>query len=318
MAANRVLAISGGVGGAKLALGFSRVLAADQLLIVANTGDDFDHLGFRICPDLDTVMYTLGGIANTEVGWGQAGETWQFLDALERLGGETWFRLGDRDLATHTLRTQALQRGETLSSVTATLCQRLGIEVPIVPMSDESVPTVVTTKSGERLAFQHYFVRDRCEPSVAGFEFVGIDAARPAPGFDSALGDPELAAIVICPSNPFVSVDPVLGLPGVLELMRASPAPVIAVSPIIGGQAIKGPAAKMMRELGIPQSAEAVARHYEGRIDAFVLDSLDEAQAAGIEAMGLRTLVTGTLMRSLEDRERLARDVLAFASRIRG
>ncbi len=306
------LAISGGVGGAKLALGLSRVLAPQQLDIVANTGDDFEHLGLFICPDLDTVMYTLSELSNKEVGWGQAGESWNFLAALENLGGETWFRLGDRDLATHTIRTEILKSGRSLSEATLQLCDALAIKHPVIPMSDSTVATRVHIEGGETLAFQHYFVRDKCEPKVTGFEFNGIDKAVPSAGFSKAMSSKNLACILICPSNPFVSVDPVLKIPGVMQSMRESGAPIIAVSPIVGGIAIKGPAAKMMQELGMPQTALAVARHYQGRIDGFVIDNADEAMKADIEALGIRTLVTSTVMVSLQDRIDLARSCLKF------
>ena len=309
------VAISGGVGGAKLALGLSRVLNPDELTIIGNTGDDFEHLGLKICPDLDTVMYTLAELSNRELGWGQAGESWQFLEALERLGGESWFRLGDRDMATHIQRTALLREGQTLSAVTASLCAALGISHRIVPMSDDPVATRVKIAGGETLAFQHYFVRDRCKPEVTGFEFSGLAAAKPASGFLTALEG--ASAIVICPSNPFVSVDPVLQLPGIERLLAQHPAPVIAVSPIIGGEAIKGPAAKMMAELGMPQTALAVARHYQGRINGFVIDEADAVMVSDIEALGMKCLVTKTLMVSLEDRVQLAQDCLEFAASIK-
>lgn len=309
----RCLALSGGVGGAKLALGLARQLSADELVIVANTGDDFRHLGLKICPDLDTVMYTLADLANKELGWGQAGETWHFLSALERIGGDSWFRLGDMDMATHIQRTQLLAAGLSLSEVTANLCERLGVTHPIVPMTDDEVATRVHVSNGDILAFQHYFVRDRCEPEVTGFDFQGIHHARPAPGFVDALKD-QLDCILICPSNPFVSVDPVLKLPDVESACRTNPAPVIAVSPIIGGAAIKGPAAKMMAELGMPQTALAVAEHYVGRIDGFVIDEADSELQPAIEALGIHCLVTKTLMRSLDDRRQLADDCLRFAT----
>lgn len=308
------IAISGGVGGAKLALGLSHVLAPPRLTIIGNTGDDFEHLGLLISPDLDTVMYTLADVANKEAGWGLQGESWQFLDALKRLGGDAWFQLGDRDLATHIVRTEMRRRGATLSEATSRLCSALGIEHNILPMSDDPVPTVVITDSGERLGFQHYFVRDQCEPRVTGFEFAGIDMARPSPGFAAALDDAALRAIIICPSNPFVSVDPVLHLPGVADAITASAAPTIAVSPIVGGRAIKGPAAKMMAELGMPQTALAVAQHYAGRIDGFVLDEEDAALEPAVSELGMATLVTDTIMMTLEDRVRLAKETLQFAS----
>lgn len=316
MTASKFVALSGGVGGAKLALGLSLELPASQLLIVANTGDDFEHLGFPICPDVDTVMYTLAGLSNQSLGWGQEGETWQFLEALERIGGETWFKLGDRDLATHTLRRTLIGGGATLSEATATLCLRLGVEPQLIPMSDDPVPTIVKTPDGAELSFQHYFVRDRCAPEVSGFEFRGIEKARPAPAFRAVLEDPDLAAIIICPSNPFVSVDPVLALPGVMDAIGASAAPVIAVSPIVAGLAIKGPAAKMMRELGMPQTALAVAEHYAGRVDGFVLDDQDAGAAADVEALGMQVCVTNTVMKTEADKQALAADVLAFAAQV--
>ena len=311
-----IVALSGGVGGAKLALGLSRVVAGAELLVVANTGDDFEHLGLTICPDLDTVTYTLSGLANLELGWGRADETWGFMAALEQLGGETWFNLGDGDLALHLLRGERLARGDSLSSVTRAVTERLGIAARIVPMSDDPVRTYVRTADGP-LAFQHYFVRDRCEPAVGGFEFRGIEGARPQAEFIAALAADDLRAVVITPSNPFVSIDPILELPGVRRALADAAAPIIAVSPIVGGQAIKGPAAKMMAELGMPGSALAVAGHYGDLLDGFVLDRVDAEQAAAVSDLGPRPLVTGTVMQSLQDRETLARDVLAFADELR-
>jgi LPPG:FO 2-phospho-L-lactate transferase len=313
----RCLAISGGVGGAKLALGLAQVLAPEALLIVANTGDDFVHMGLPICPDLDTVMYTLAGLNNQTQGWGLAGESWNFLEALKTLQGESWFGLGDRDLATHLTRGEMLRQGDSLSAVTQALCLRLGVAPTLVPMSDAPVATIIHTDQGEPLAFQHYFVRDRCAPVVTGFEFRGIELASPSPVFLAGMQDPELEAIIICPSNPFVSVDPVLAVPGVMSAMQASSAPVIAVSPIVGGQAIKGPAAKMMAELGMPQSALAVAQHYQGRIDGFVIDEADRALQSDIEALGIPTIVTRTVMVTLADRRELAASVLEFAQRLK-
>tara|TARA_B100000945_G_scaffold311949_1_gene305834 strand:- start:261 stop:1214 length:954 start_codon:yes stop_codon:yes gene_type:complete len=311
-----VVALSGGVGGAKLALGLSRCLDAAELTIVANTADDFTHLGLRICPDLDTVMYTLAEISNRAVGWGQQDETWHCLDALSNLGAESWFRLGDRDLATHLVRSEQLQSGETLSDVTTYLCQRLNIAHRLVPMSDQAVSTQVDTDEG-RLSFQHYFVRERCEPQVTGFEFEGVETARPSPGFQTALvdsADNGDGPIVICPSNPFVSVEPMLRLTGVRETLRDSHRPVIAVSPIVGGEALKGPAAKMMSELGIEQSAASVASYYGDLIDGFVIDTLDAELQASIEQIGIPTIVTNTVMVTLADRIQLAEDVLSFAA----
>lgn len=311
-AGRKFVALSGGVGGAKLVLGLARVLPADALTIIVNTGDDFDHLGLRICPDIDTVCYTLGGQANRELGWGRADESWNMLDALAQLGGETWFRLGDRDLALHLERTRRLAAGQRLTQVTGELARALGCGPAVLPMSDDPVRTIIETAEGA-LAFQHYFVRERCAPEVRGFEFSGAAEARLTAETVAALGDPALGGIIICPSNPFVSVDPVLSVPGMRDCMRASGAPIIAVSPIIGGEAVKGPAAKMMAELGVPRTAREVARHYRGLIDGFILDAVDADQAKEIEKTGLRVSVVNTLMKSDEDKETLARAAIAFA-----
>lgn len=312
-AGRRVLALSGGVGGAKLALGLSHHLDARQLAIVCNTGDDFEHYGLPICPDLDTVMYTLSGRNNAEQGWGLAGESWRTIDALAQLGGETWFRLGDLDFATHLQRGALLRSGLSLSDATRELCARFGIEHPVWPMSDDAVRTRVATDGGE-LNFQHYFVREQCRPAVRGFRFDGIERARPQPQFNALLRSPALAATVICPSNPFVSVDPILQLPGVRAALRAALAPVIAVSPIVGGAAIKGPAAKMFAELELPSSALAVAEHYGDLLDGFVIDAVDAAYGPAIERLGIAVLTTQTVMKSLDDRIALADDVLRFAA----
>jgi LPPG:FO 2-phospho-L-lactate transferase len=303
-----VVALAGGVGGAKLAHGLSLVLPPESLTVIVNTGDDFEHLGFHISPDVDTVMYTLAGLANSETGWGLAGETWSFLDALGRLGGETWFRLGDRDLATHVERRRRLEAGHSLTEVTQSLCVALGVRATVLPMSDDRLRTVVRTDEGD-LGFQEYFVHRQCRPRVSGFIFEGAGQAQPTAHVVQALRTADL--IVFCPSNPFVSLGPILALPGVKELVRARPA--LAVSPIVGGQAIKGPAGKMLAELGLEVSAAAVAAYYAGLLKYFVLDALDETQSAELREQGLRVLVTDTIMRSDADRARLARQVLALA-----
>lgn len=308
----KVLAICGGVGGAKLALGLSRILAPEQLSIVTNTADDFEHLGLHISPDLDTVMYTLAGLNNKAQGWGRADETWSFMEALGQLGGQTWFRLGDKDIATHVQRTGLLAEGKSLSQATRALCKHLGVKHAIAPMSDDPVRTMVKTTQGE-LAFQHYFVRERCAPKVTGFRFEGIKDARPSEGFAGLLADPELAVIVICPSNPFVSVDPILNLPRVRQALRDSSAVIVAVSPIVGGRAIKGPAAKMMQELNMTTTALSVARHYGDLLHGFVVDNADSALDGDVTALGLQCLVTATVMRSLQDRIDLATAVVSFA-----
>ncbi len=307
-----IVALAGGVGGAKLADGLARVLPEDALTIAVNTGDDFTHLGLHVSPDLDTVMYTLAGRNNPETGWGLAGESWAFMAALERLGGETWFRLGDQDLATHVERTRRLGAGGTLSAVTADLAAQLGIRHPIVPMSDDAVRTMVLCDDG-RLAFQDYFVRRRCAPRVTGFEFDGAEAARPAPKLASLMQHGALAAVVICPSYPYVIIGPILAVPDIAGWLGARAFPVVAVSPIVGGRAVKGPAAKMMAELGAEVSALAVARHYGALLDGLVIDAADEDLAPAIEAEGLRVAVTGTVMGSAADRARLAEAVISFA-----
>ncbi len=311
-----VLAISGGVGGAKLALGLADALAPGRLQVVVNTADDFEHLGLMICPDIDTLLYTLSGRADPERGWGLADESWRAMEALEALGGESWFRLGDRDLATHLWRTGRLRAGAALSEVTAELARRMGVASGVHPMSDDPVRTVVHTDEGS-LPFQHYFVRRRCEPRVTGFSFEGLAAARPAPAVVDLLADPGPGAILICPSNPFVSVDPVLRIPGLWQALRDSAAPVFAVSPIVGGRAVKGPAAKMLAELALPVSAAAVARHYQshypGLLDGFILDRSDATLADEIADVGLHVVHTDTLMRDRADKRRLADFVLAAA-----
>ena len=310
-----VVAFSGGIGGAKLALGLSKLLAPEELTLIANIGDDFEHLGLSVSPDLDTLMYTLAGAAHPETGWGRSGERWNFMAAMEQLGGETWFRLGDRDLATHVERTRRLRAGETLSEVTAALCRRVGVGPRILPASDDAVRTIVQSALGP-IAFQHYFVREQCEPAVTGFAFAGAQQALPAPGVIEAITDPGLQAIVFCPSNPFISIDPILAIPAIRSALAARRRPAIAVSPIVGGDALKGPTAKMMRELGLPSIATAVARHYGSLLDGFVLDEADRDLAADVEALGPRVLVTNTVMPTLDDRIALARAVLEFAARL--
>jgi LPPG:FO 2-phospho-L-lactate transferase len=310
-----LVALAGGVGGAKLAEGLARTIPPGDLTIVVNTGDDFEHLGFHISPDLDTVMYTLAGRNNAETGWGLAGESWAFMNALERLGGETWFRLGDQDLATHVTRTRRLAGGECLSDVTAALCAKFGIGQSVVPMSDDLVRTMVKTDRG-LLAFQDYFVRLQCEPRVTGFEFEGARSARPSPVLTALMEAGSIEAVVICPSNPFVSVGPILAVPEIARWLKARNFPVVAVSPIVGGRALKGPAAKMMAELGAEVSALAVARHYGDLLDGFVIDDADAVFASAIAAEGPRVKVTGTVMNNAADRARLARDVISFAKNV--
>ena len=303
-----VLALTGGVGGAKLALGLAKLLPPSDVAFVVNTGDDFEHLGLHISPDVDTLTYTLADMANANVGWGRADESWHFIEALDQFGGETWFRLGDRDLALHIHRRTLLESGMGLSAATAAIAKALAVKHAILPMSDDPVRTRVLTPDGP-LAFQHYFVRDRCRPIATGFEFAGAEDAKinPAIPFDAA------TAIVICPSNPFVSVDPILAVPGMRAALKACGVPIVAVSPIIGGKAIKGPTAKMMRELGVPATTVEVAKHYAGLATHFVIDQIDAESQSAIAALGMKTAVAQTLMTSLEDRVALGRTVLKFA-----
>ncbi len=307
-----ILGLAGGVGGAKLANGLAQALAPRDLALVVNTGDDFTHLGLHISPDLDTVMYTLAGLANPDTGWGVAGESWNFMAALERIGGETWFKLGDRDLATHVERTRRMAAGESLSDVTADLCHRLGIQCRVAPMSDSPLRTVVDTADGT-LSFQDYFVRQQARPRAVAVRFEGAAQAPPSPALDAALADPDLAAIVICPSNPILSVRPILEVAGLRARLEARRAPLVAVSPLIGGKALKGPAAKLMAELGFEATAAGVAAYYGGLLDGLVIDTIDAALAPAIEDAGPRVLVTQTIMRSPADQTALAKEVLAFA-----
>jgi LPPG:FO 2-phospho-L-lactate transferase len=304
----KLVALAGGVGGAKLVDGLSQIIPGDQLTIIVNTGDDFDHLGLRICPDLDTVVYTLAELANPETGWGRRDDTWNMLDALGKLGGPVWFRLGDRDLALSLERTRRLDRGERLSAIVDHLCQELAVSVRVLPMTDDRVPTIVITDVGE-MPFQEYFVAQSCEPPVRGFRFDGAQRSSPAPGVIEALEQADL--VVFCPSNPWVSLDPILAIPGISGVIRSKPA--VGVSPIVGGSAIKGPAAKMFRELGVEPSPQAVAEHFQGLIDKLVIDVQDESFAPAIGSLGVEALVTHTVMRSSADRRRLAAEVIAFA-----
>jgi LPPG:FO 2-phospho-L-lactate transferase len=307
----KVVALAGGVGGAKLADGLAQVLSPENLTVVVNTGDDFEHLGLYICPDLDTVCYTLAGMANPETGWGRMDESWQALDTLEALGGPAWFRLGDRDLGLHLERTRRMREGQKLSQVTGHFCRSFGIRSPVLPATDDRAPTLVYTTEGE-LSFQEYFVHRRCEPQVTGFRFENVEKARPAEGVLEALGAADL--VIVCPSNPWVSVDPILALPGVRHAVQDRPA--LAVSPIIGGQTIKGPAAKMYSELGIQPGAHAVARHYGNLLDGFVLDHEDKDQIETIQELGMAPLVTDAFMKSPQDRARLAKEVVAFGVKL--
>jgi LPPG:FO 2-phospho-L-lactate transferase len=305
----KVLALSGGIGGAKLCLGLSQIVDPADLLIVTNPGDDFEHLGLTICPDLDTVIYTLAGLANPATGWGRRDETSTFMKVLKQLGGPDWFQLGDGDLALHVDRTRRLRAGETLSAIMADVAHRFGVQPRVLPATDDPVRTRLHTDAGW-LEFQDWFVGRRCAPAVRDLVFAGADTARAQPEFLKALTDPTLQAVVICPSNPFISIEPILAIPGVRAALRACAAPVIAVSPIIGGRAVKGPTAKMMAELGMDVSAAAVADRYADLIDIFVLDNVDAELALSLP---MRAVTAPTLMHTLDDKIALARATLAAA-----
>lgn len=305
-----VVVLTGGVGGAKLVLGLTQIVAPADITAIVNTGDDFQHLGLSISPDIDTLLYTLSGKSSIAKGWGREDESWNFMAALQSLGGEDWFQLGDGDLALHILRTARLTAGANLSQVTAAFAQAWGLGIRMLPMSDDPVSTQVFTDEGE-LPFQRYFVERRCEPRVQRIEFRGAATARPAPGVCEAIVSDNTRAIVIAPSNPYLSIDPILAIPGIAEALRNARAPVIAVSPIVGGQAVKGPTAKLMQELGAPVSPAAVAAHYGALLDGMVVDQRD-----GPQNLAIAQSSTDTLMLSLDDRVRVAREALALADRL--
>lgn len=311
----KIVALAGGVGGAKLAHGLAQILPPEDLTVIVNTGDDFEHYGLYICPDLDTVCYTLAGLANPDSGWGRVDESWNVIENASKLGGPDWFKLGDRDLGTHLERTRRLKEGDSLSNITRSFCRAWGIEHTILPMSDQPVRTMVDTEEGE-LAFQEYFVHRKFEPRVKGFRFENADMAKPAPRVMNAIQSAD--AIIICPSNPWVSIDPILK---VIPLVHIPPSlgeekPVFAISPIIGGQAIKGPAAKMYRELGIEPSAFAVANHYQDLLTGFVIDETDAQLIESVRGLNIQVHVTNTLMKGLEDRRQVADEILNFIGEV--
>lgn len=301
----KIAALAGGVGGSKLADGFAHLLPVEDLTIIVNTGDDFEHLGLHISPDLDTVCYTLAGIENPLKGWGRRDETYNFLEGIKGIGGPDWFMLGDRDLATHIERTKRLREGQLLHQVTIDFCRSWGVQQTVLPMSNDPIRTMVITKNDGTLPFQEYFVHRNCEPEVKGFRFDGTETAHPTPGVLEALAQAD--AVVICPSNPWVSIDPILKVGGVRSAL--SQKIVIAVSPIIAGKTIKGPAAKMFMDMGIRPSALAVAHHYGDIISGFILDRLDEGLSSQI---AVPVLASDIYMNSHEKRLRLAQDVLNF------
>jgi LPPG:FO 2-phospho-L-lactate transferase len=310
--APRLLALCGGVGGAKLALGLER-LYGGAVTIVVNTGDDFEHLGLHVSPDIDTVLYTLGGRSDLERGWGRAGETWQFMKALHELGGETWFQLGDLDLAMHVERTRRLRAGVSLTAFTRDVADRFGIAATILPMSDDRVETTVITPDAA-LPFQRYFVEKQCTPVVKRIEFRGAECAKTSDAVIAALQNPGLDAIIICPSNPYLSIDPILSVGNLHSALKQAEVPIIVVSPLIGGMAVKGPTAKIMVEIGVPANSRAMAAHYAGLIDGIIIDEFDRADAALLD---VPVCVAPTLMRNLDDRIGLARTCAEFAMRLK-
>lgn len=306
------VALSGGVGGAKLSLGLAHLLG-DRLSIIVNTGDDFEHVGLHVSPDVDTALYTLADVVNPETGWGRRDETWTFMQALADLGGPTWFRLGDGDLATHVERTRRLKAGKTLTSICAHFRDKLGIAAHVLPMTDDPVRTVVESEAGT-LAFQEYFVREQCRPAVRAIRFEGASTAEPTRQVLDTLSADTLAGIIICPSNPWLSVDPILAVPGLRKAMEASGAPIVAVTPIIGGKAVKGPAAKIMAELGVHPDVRSIAERYAGLIDTLIIDAVDEALTSD---MPIDVVATNTLMRTLDDKIALARRCLELCDRLK-
>jgi LPPG:FO 2-phospho-L-lactate transferase len=308
----KVVVFAGGVGGAKLVDGLAQLLAPDELSIIVNTGDDFEYLSLKISPDLDTVCYTLADLANPETGWGQRDETWVTFDAIRNLSGPAWFRLGDKDLATHILRTFMLDSGKTLTEVTQTFCRHWGIEHPVFPMSDDPVRTTIHTTIGEALGFQEYFVHQACEPTVQSIEFRGAEEAMPSNGVLEVIEKSDV--VILAPSNPWVSIDPILAISGYKDAISTKT--VIAVSPLIGGKALKGPAAKITQEMDITPCAAAVADHYRDFLTGFVFDFHDRGELEKIERWRIIPLVTDIIMKDKPDRVRLAQEVLTFSETV--
>jgi LPPG:FO 2-phospho-L-lactate transferase len=310
-----ITALAGGVGAARLLRGLVRVVAPDQITAVVNTGDDTELHGLHISPDLDTVTYTLAGLNDDERGWGLRGETWGAMDSLERLGGETWFRLGDHDLATHLFRTQRLSHGATLSQVTAEITESLGVSVRLLPMSDDPVRTRLTLVGGPEVSFQEYFVGRRHAVAIESLRFAGAESARPGPGVLEAIAEAEV--VVVCPSNPIVSIGPLLAVPGIADTLVARRADVVAVSPIVAGAALKGPADRLMAELGHEPTVVGVAKVYADFVGTLVVDDADAELADAVETCGVRCVVSPTIMHTPEHAATLA-SVLLDAGRPSG
>lgn len=308
----KVTALAGGIGASKFLLGLSRVMPPEDITIIANTGDDIELSGLRVCPDIDTVIYTLAGVINEETGWGVKQDTFECLKWIAQYTDAPWFNLGDRDLATHIYRTDALRQGQTLTEVTAHISRSLGVLSRILPMTDRYTPTRVVTDKGE-MHFQEYFVRHRCEPRIREIRFENIEQAKPSAEIERAIFDAD--AVIICPSNPFISIGPILAVPGIRLWLEQTEATLIAITPIIAGRALKGPAADMLHDLGHEVSALGVARVYCRIADVFVLDEADLKLRPAIESLGMRVMMTNTVMSSIEDKQRLAQEVLSAATR---
>ena len=307
----RTVVLTGGIGGAKLVLGLAQIMPPERITAIVNTGDDFRHLGMWVSPDMDTLLYTLAGKNDSKKGWGRQGESWNFMDALRSLKGEDWFLLGDGDLALHILRTARLAQGQTLTAIARDFARSWNVAVNMLPMSDDPVSTHLATDTGY-LPFQRYFVEQACVPVVKAVRFESAATAKPAPGVIEAIRDPECRAILIAPSNPYLSIDPILAVPGIRAALKAASAPVVAVSPVVGGKAVKGPTAKLMAELGVAVSPSAVAEHYRGIIDAMLVDERDDP-----DAIDIPTASANTLMNTLADRARVASAALALADTLR-
>ena len=306
----KIVALSGGVGGAKLALGIERNRADDSLLVAVNVADDFEHFGLHISPDIDTVLYTLSSRNDWTRGWGREAETWRFMESLRTLGAPDWFQLGDTDLATHVVRTSRLREGETLSSITSEFAASYGIAARVVPASDDSIRTMLMTDDGAELSFQDYFVKCRAVPRIRGVRLVELESARPSVEFMSALRDGQLAAVIVCPSNPILSIEPILSLKGIRETIVAAGVPVIAVSPLRSGKAFKGPTIQNLLDLGHEPTSLGVARYYSSLLTGFVLDKADQHLVPKIEELGLTAMVTDTVMETPEHCQRLGKEIL--------
>ncbi len=302
-----IVVLAGGVGAAKLLLGLSHVMPPEQITIIGNTGDDTELFGLRICPDLDTIVYTLSGRVNTETGWGIGKDTFECLQALGSFGGETWFRLGDRDLATHLWRTHLLRQGLSLTEVTDRICKATGVRSRLLPMTNSYTPTRILSDWGD-LHLQEYLVREQCRPRVREVRYSNVEQAQLAPGIEECILAAD--AVILAPSNPFISIGPILAIPGMKQVLSRTAAPVLAVTPIVGGRALKGPAATMLLELGYSASALGVARVYQGLVDVFVVDNQDMVLRGEIEVLGMKVNAADTVMSTFEDKTRLARHLL--------